>query len=130
MTLNELQVLQGLINRVDASKVGAAKIKSLVKLDREIQEKMSEFEEVRKKMFESYNLSANEKGEIHWKGHEKEKEITEKWQELLSENHDIINVNFLSEDEFYESINGLNVSQISFLEKHLVINELNNEKEN
>lgn len=124
MTLNELQVLQGLINRVDASKVGAAKIKSLVKLDREIQEKMSEFEEVRKKMFESYNLSANEKGEVHWKGHEKEKEITEKWQELLSEDHSLVNANFLSEDEFYNAIKDLTVSQISFLEKNLVIEEL------
>lgn len=124
MTINELQVLQGLINRVDASKIEAKKIKSLVKLDREIEEKMSEFDNVRKKMFDSYNLSANEKGEVHWKGHEKEKEITEKWQELLSEDHSLVNANFLSEDEFYNAIKDLTVSQISFLEKNLVIEEL------
>jgi hypothetical protein len=98
----EIPVIMGIVNLAEEIK------KLSIKLD-----KSTEL------LFKAYKIEPNEDGSYSWANHEKQKEIAEKYSQLLKVENEVI-VDFPKDPELYVKIgNGLKVGQLLLLKEIL-----------
>jgi hypothetical protein len=113
-----LPVLTTLSNISFPKTISVASITGLISVTSEIQSLFETFKKVASALMESYGLQPDEKGNYHFKGHENEAEINEKWVELLNKENEI-GIEF-SEENLYAKIGaGLHMQEVLLLKEVL-----------
>jgi hypothetical protein len=113
-----LPVLTTLSNISFPNTISVDSITGLISAISEIQPLHENLKKVAAALMESYGLKPDEKGNYQFKGHEKEKEIADKWVELLNKVNEL-DIQF-SEPNLYAKIGaGLHVQEVLLLKEVL-----------
>ncbi len=102
-------------------------MRKFVKLNKTLSAIDKEFTELQQEILKSYDLEPNEQGAYNWQGHENEKAISEKLQELFNEGFEVPSeeLNFLSEEDFFKAAgNEMTINELTFLSDFLIQSEV------
>lgn len=120
----EVQPYLHLIDKIDTSKVSVKSLQKTIKLQKELTSIADVATETQKKIFKDYGVEVSENGAYSWADKENQKEISEKVSDASKLETTVVNSKFMNEDEFYESVLGLKVSEITALMDVLVEEEV------
>ena len=117
----KLMFLKQILGKIDTSNLSSENIKSLVRLDKSINQESDVIGETQKRILSDYDIKPNQMGNYDWNNHENAEEISFKINDLLLMEVNIEPTEFMEEDRFYDSIKGLQIAEISLLEDVVVI---------
>lgn len=123
----QIQLLNSLTNRLSMKQLSVKSIQLLVKLQKELNDKIKDFRETQEKILKSYDLKPDNTGNYDWTEHKDKEEIGEKITELAKEkipvNKDLLN--FIKEDDLIASAkeSGLSLNEMGILIELLTIKQ-------
>ena len=121
MILNSINVkmLQNDLGQLSTKKLSVESLKSLLNLEEELDNIVTSVAKTQEKIFSGYGIK-KVNGTYDWKDHEDGEEIEMKVKEIMNSEHELVELNFLTEEEFYSSVAGMKLFTIKSLKKHLL----------
>lgn len=126
MNISKINRVNETLNKLAISKISVEELKTTLKLQKALTAEIDNFQELQKKIIESYGVEADEKGTYSWAKHKKEKEINEKVNELFEGDITIDEkvLNYMNEDTFFRATaQAMNLQEVSLLSDILVEQE-------